>query len=136
MQWICRCTMVLCLLALSGGAALAQAPDRSTAEGVYTEAQAARGEQVNVEMCSSCHFPEDEWVGEEFLGKWLDRSAKDLFHDIRTTMPEDFPDSLSGQQYADVLAYIFRLNGMPAGPTELKPDDASLGRILIERTKP
>lgn len=135
MKWIRRCWLVLPLLVAAPGAALAQspAPQRSTSEGVYTEAQASRGEQVHLEMCSSCHFPEDEWTGDAFLGDWIDRTARDLFHDIRETMPEDYPASLSRQQYADVLAYILKLNGMPAGAAELKTDDESLGRILIRK---
>lgn len=136
MQWICRCLMVLLLVAAGREAHAQAAPTRSTAEGVYTAEQAARGEKVHLEMCSSCHFPEDEWAGDAFLGDWLNKSARDLFHNIRETMPEDFPGSLSRQQYADVLAYILKLNGMPAGPAELKTDDGSLARILIERKKP
>ncbi len=140
MHRIGLCFIILFLAAGGREAARAQAGSpagtRSTAEGVYTKDQAARGAKVQLEMCSSCHFPEDEWTGDEFLGDWLNRSARDLFHNLRETMPEDFPGSLSRQQYADVVAYILQLNGMPAGSSELKTDDGSLARVTIERKKP
>jgi hypothetical protein len=43
---------------------------------------------------------------------------------MSTTMPEDNPGSLKPQQYADVVAYFLKLNGYPAGKTELTGPEA------------
>ena len=47
-------------------------------------------------------------------------------------MPTDNPGRLSRGQYADILAYLFRLNGFPAGARELPNDDEGLKKIRIE----
>jgi S-disulfanyl-L-cysteine oxidoreductase SoxD len=44
-------------------------------------------------------------------------------------MPQDRPGSLSAEEYADVVAYILRLNGRPAGERELPADAALLARM-------
>jgi hypothetical protein len=46
-------------------------------------------------------------------------------------MPDDRPGRLSREQYADVVAYLLRQNGMPAGPRRLSADPAQLERIRI-----
>ena len=133
-----RCALALGFLLFSGAVAHAQsapAGGKSTAEGVYTEEQAARGEKVQVEVCSMCHSPKEDWTRDGFLQAWTGKPVKDLFHNIRETMPEDMPGSLSRQQYADVVAYILKLNGMPTGSAELKADDESLSTIIFERKK-
>ncbi len=82
-----------------------------------------------------CHSPRDEFSGSAFLGRWSGKSVHDLFDMLRKTMPQETPGSLSRQQYADVVAYILKLNGMPAGTAELKGDDAALRQIVIQRKK-
>jgi hypothetical protein len=58
----------------------------------------------------------------------------DLYDLISNTMPMNDPGTLSSQEYIDVIAYILKLNGVPAGKAELRPDAAALKqqRILIE----
>ena len=43
----------------------------------------------------------------------------DLFDRIRTTMPQDNPGKLSRDQYADILAFVLKANGYPAGQKEM-----------------
>nr|QQZ51044.1 hypothetical protein JKL49_07665 [Phenylobacterium glaciei] len=43
----------------------------------------------------------------------------DLFDRTRTTMPLNKPRSLTKEQYADVLAYLLKFDGFPAGQSEL-----------------
>jgi hypothetical protein len=43
----------------------------------------------------------------------------DLFDRIKTTMPGDAPGSLTGEQCADILAFLLSKDGFPAGQTEL-----------------
>ena len=45
---------------------------------------------------------------------------------------QDRPGSLKRQQYVDVLAYIFELNGVPPGEEEMPTRKRALEAILIE----
>ena len=50
---------------------------------------------------------------------------------VSTQMPEDAPGSLELQQYADIVAFVLRLNGFEAGSGELPPDAAALETISL-----
>jgi hypothetical protein len=52
---------------------------------------------------------------------------------MSTTMPQDNPGSLAPQEYADILAFFFQLNGFPSGSRELPGDQDALGAIMIEK---
>jgi hypothetical protein len=71
-------------------------------------------------------------VGTDFLAKWKGQTAGDLFEQIRSTMPQGGANSLSRQQYADVLAYIFNKNKFPVGKNDLGDEYATLRAIRIE----
>ena len=124
---------VMVLATMLGSNVAAQMPDsiRSLGQGVYTEVQARRGEMVYQEVCAACHQP--EVFTQTFLESWTGAPLSMLFDLDRTTMPEDRPSGLDPQQYLDVLAYIFELNGLPPGAFELRAEESSLARILIER---
>jgi alcohol dehydrogenase (cytochrome c) len=106
--------------------------------GAYTEAQAARGARLADTHCASCHDPRTGGTapplsGTRFTEKWSagGRTADDLFYITRTSMPFGAPDSLTPQEYADLVAHILRDNGSPAGPSELRPEPAALARIQL-----
>ena len=125
-------TLVL-TLTRTAGAQADPAATKSVLEGVYTEEQARRGEKITNDACSDCHM-EDLFTG-SLLESWAGATVEMLYELISTTMPEDRPASLERQQYADVLAYIFELNGLPTGQEELSARKEALARILIERRK-
>ncbi len=102
----------------------------SLSDGVYTEAQARRGQAVYEEACASCHLP--EYFTGTFLESWEGAPLSLLFDLIRTTMPQDTPGALERSEYADVLAYIFELNDVPDGDRELRPHPEALTKIVIE----
>lgn len=106
-------------------------PVTSTVHGAYTEAQAMRGESTYRANCTSCHATSAH-TGEAFIRPWDSRTAFDLFELIRTTMPIDNPGRLSREQYADIVAYMFRLNRLPPGDRPLPADDEGLKQIRIE----
>lgn len=117
-------------------------PDRSVLQGVYTEEQRKRGQGVYADACASCHAAAltgtdvvPALVGPDFLRKWTGATAGELFEQIRSTMPQDSPGSLTPQQYADVVALIFNKNRFPAGRTPLPDDYAALRMIRIETSK-
>lgn len=125
-----------CILALgsacqtkSGPAAGAAPEEKSTRDGVYTLAQASRGEQVFNGVCYRCHST-SEWKHESFLRNWSGRTVDDLFNRLYETMPPRGP--LPIHEYADVIAYMMSLNGLPPGDSELTPDASLLRAIRIE----
>jgi mono/diheme cytochrome c family protein len=106
-------------------AGLAQAP-ASVLDGVYTAAQAARGEAAYLTHCIKCHEGLEadgpELAGRVFVDRWREDRLESLFSFIRTAMPGDAPGSLDARDYADIVAYILRVNGLPEGQSELSPD--------------
>jgi hypothetical protein len=55
----------------------------------------------------------------------------ELFDYLRTTMPDDNPGRLSRGKYAEIVAYLLQLNGMPAGAGTLRTDPRKLQQIRI-----
>jgi mono/diheme cytochrome c family protein len=128
---------ILCgaLLLRPGGLVRAQETSAdtgaSTLQGVYSEGQARKGGEAFRKHCLECHAPEQH-TGDAFRKAWNGRRAFDLFELLRTTMPNDRPGRLSRGQYAEIVAYLFQLNGLPAGRKALPNDDQGLLRIRIE----
>lgn len=104
---------------------------RSSQDMVYSRAQAREGARLYREACGACHAP-DEFVGPDYMDRWTGRPAAELFGLIRNGMPEEAPGSLSRIETAALLAYLFRMNGMPAGDTAMGSDAGSLEAIRIE----
>ena len=104
---------------------------KSVLAGVFTEEQATKGDSEHQANCSACHGTEN-YAGEAFTKNWVGRTAFDLFDQLKTTMPEDNPGGLSPQQYTDIIAYIFKINGLPAGTQVLPADPEALRLIKIE----
>lgn len=99
-------------------------------DGVYTSAQADRGEETAETTCFACHS-EGEWTNPMFLRVWSGRPIHQWWEQIRATMPYDSPGRLSAQEYADVVAYMLELNEVPAGDTELPSDAEGLQSITV-----
>ena len=122
-------------LALAAGMAAAQAPASSVNAGVYSDAQAARGETIFGEKCGICHEL-TRFTGDEFTGAWAGQPLQALYSVMKTSMPEDNPDSLPAQEYADVLAFFLKANQYPAGAGELKGTDEAMAAVLMESPRP
>lgn len=110
--------------------AAAAAEARTVSDGVFTVDQARRGEQAFQRSCAACHNIA-EFSGSGFQQVWDDRSLGDIHRTISTMMPQDAPGSLTAQQYTDIITYMLRENGYPAGQTELPPISATLRQIRI-----
>jgi len=109
-------------------------PGKSALQGVYTDGQASRGDNEHAANCTSCHSTTN-YAGAAFVKTWVGRTAFDLFEQLRTTMPDDSPGSLSQQQYVDIVAYILKINGYPAGTDSLSTDPEALRLIRLEAKK-
>jgi len=100
-------------------------PGRTVLDGVYTPAQAARGEAAYTKTCAECHdlsFDGTPVEGSGFIDNWREFPLDVLYIFISTTMPEDNPGELSEDSYRDVLAYILKRNGYPEGRSDLTTD--------------
>ncbi len=82
-------------------------------------------------MCAACHGT-NEVRGGRFRIRWVGHTAGDIFELVSTLMPEDDPGSLSPEDYANLLAYFFQLNGYPAGEEPLPADVSALQNVRIE----
>ena len=119
------------------------APGRSTWDGVYTDAQAERGQQLYTTHCASCHReslegegPATPLSGPGFLANWNGLTMGAMVERTRTTMPFNQPGTLSRQQVADVLAFVLRANKFPAGQTELPRQSDALEQIKFVAARP
>lgn len=104
---------------------------RTTLNGVYTLAQAEKGEDVYYGTCVTCH-PKGTYAGASFKTNWSGRPLSDLYDWVKTKMPKSDPGSLTPNQSVQVMAYILQQNKMPAGPTPMPTDRTVLGTIKIQ----
>ncbi len=112
-----------------------KADEPNTTDGIYTAAQAERGIGVYNRICSECHEPAD-WTDPAFLERWEEASVFRLWYWIYERMPHGNPGSLTREEVTDALTYIFQLNGLPPGPTELADDDDTIDDYWIIWNKP
>ena len=135
-------SLAAALVVVAGIAAMAQ-PASSVWDGIYTDAQAARGSEAYAKSCAACHGAALTGTGEapalqggQFVSDFNGETVGDLFDRIRTTMPQDNPASLTRDQYADILAFLLKANGFPAGAKELDRRSEYLKAIRFEAMAP
>jgi len=116
----------------------AAAQTQTVWSGVYSEAQAYRGEKVADTTCIGCHGPKldggdsgPKLVGDAFIANWSSQSVGVFFDWVREAMPAEAPGTLSRADTAAVIAYIMQLNKMPAGKADLSTESEILNRIQI-----
>jgi quinoprotein glucose dehydrogenase len=116
---------------------------RSVWDGIYTAEQADRGRAAYLEACAACHGDDlrgrstaPSLVEESFAFQWTETSLEELFVRTRTLMPSDRPNSLSGQTYCDIIAFILQANKFPPGDKELEADVEALRQIFITAKRP
>jgi mono/diheme cytochrome c family protein len=113
----------------------AQAP-RTVQDGVFSNAQASRGQALYAQRCAGCHGPALEGAqappltGGGFTTKFRAEPLSALFIQIRYAMPPkaEANAQLTSEQTADLVAHILKTNGFPAGKTDLAGADAPNGQ--------
>jgi cytochrome c len=115
-------------LSAQGGAAAAAGGD-----------QQGRGKTLYNDKCASCHQESlkgttetPPLTGDMFWSNWETYTANNLVEQIRSTMPEDNPGSLTRQEYVDIVAYILKTNQV-AFDGDLSMDADSLKKVTIKK---
>jgi len=139
------------ILAFAGVAALvaasyvtvrAQDATKTTWDGVYSDAQAQRGEAIFNDKCAKCHGADGtggdapELVGGGFASDWDGLTVAQLFDRTRQSMPQDNPGSMSRDDTSAIIAYLFKKNAFPTGDGDLPSAGEYLGQIKYVAVKP
>jgi mono/diheme cytochrome c family protein len=113
-------------------------------DGVFTSADAVRGQNDYLQMCSSCHGADlkggkggaPALTGPAFFERWRDLSVFDLFFaaegrhgEASNPLVFDFR-YMPPERVRDIVSYILEVNGAPAGE-ELPTDFDRLRQIQI-----
>src|SRR5205809_1108737 len=125
-RWIGLCFLgtVVSVLTIdaSSHAAVPHRAAKTVWDSVYTLAQAGRGETAYAKTCARCHGASlsggDEspaLTGGNFLGNWNGLPLSDLQKRVKTTMPSDSVGIYDNQLVIDVIAFVLKANGFPAG---------------------
>jgi mono/diheme cytochrome c family protein len=125
------------LLLMGTVAVRAQTTEPRIWQGVYSAAQADRGQASFNASCLRCHGDKLQGntapalSGDRFFTTWGSEPIGSLFAKIRDTMPPNFGTSLDDQVKLDIVAYILRTNGYPVGPNELTQNGSDLATAQI-----
>ena len=123
-------------------AAASPAISRGSSDGIYTPAQADQGARVYAMKCAMCHGATLEGTVEtpalvgKFVANWAGRPVGNLFAYLGRAMPQNAPGSLTPEENAQVIAFILRANGAPAGSRLLPPDGPALDRLSLDPGRP
>lgn len=135
MRWTGTWAATMAAVVAAASVGKAQSPTsvapRTTAGGVYTDEQANRGRDTYQMQCKSCHTPASH-TGVTFASWWDRKPLSELYLFVTTRMPKNEPGSLQPDEYADVVAYLLKLNELPSGSDPLPADSVALKKIRIE----
>ena len=129
-RWGCRLLLASAVLAGAASMVMHAQGARTVQDGVFTDAQAARGQALYAQRCASCHgagltgAQGPPLNGAGFVSHWDSEPLSMLFTKIEKTMPLDAPGQLAATQVADLVAHILKSNGFRVGRTDLVAADA------------
>ncbi|WP_164857196.1 c-type cytochrome [Sphingomonas crocodyli] len=130
--------------ALAGGIAAslsAADPVKTSAQGIYTEAQAAEGAELYQGSCAACHgvalggSMETPPLNGKWVANWAGKPMSHVVDYISHAMPLYAPGSLSPEDNAKIVAYLLKANAMPAGSVALPSDPAALDKLRFDVAK-
>jgi len=116
--------------------ARAQTPASTVLDGVFSEAQARRGQAAYTATCGACHGSALEGVsapelkGSHFLERWREDTLDTIYSYIKDNMPLGrTPDAprIPDNDYVDILTHVLNVNGYRTGENDLTVD-------LLEKT--
>ena len=112
-----------------GGILAAGRQGPSANDGVYTAAQATKGQALYAQACETCHQPE-KFTGAEFTRAYVDRPLNEI-NRAMAEMPQDNPGTLTAEDVASLIAYFLQMNKYPAGPAPLSGEADALKAIIL-----
>jgi mono/diheme cytochrome c family protein len=124
--------LLVAACALASVGALSTQETKSVKAGVYTAAQADRGEALFRRKCASCHAP-NRFTDDLFYTSFAGKPLWEMFDVISDTMPEEDPGGMKPEEYVDVMAYLLKLNSFPTGADELPVGKDKLSTITMEK---
>jgi cytochrome c len=112
-------------------------------DGIFTEAQAKRGEPLYAKECASCHGKTLEGgemaptlIGPDFSANWDGLTMAEMVKRTFDTMPPENPAGLTRRVVVDIIAFMLHKDGVPAGSTDLPTQADALNAIRFKATKP
>ena len=132
------CCFAFLLVSITAAQAQSQPPNKTVLEGVFSEAQARRGQAAYTAHCSVCHGNALEGVsapelsGTHFIERWREDMLDTIYNFIKENMPlgrAGDADRIPDKDYLDILTYILNLNGYRAGANDLTPE--LLGNVVL-----
>jgi alcohol dehydrogenase (cytochrome c) len=67
------------------------------------------------------------------MRRWRGRHVQALFDTLIRSMPADDLGSMTPRTAADMVAYLLRANGAPAGETPLTQERDALAAVVIDQ---
>ena len=113
----------------------------SAQSGIFTPAQAEHGASIVQQKCGACHG-DNLQGGQEapalrddaFWSEWDQKTARNLYSRIISTMPPDGPGTLKENEVIDIVAFIVHENGVPPG-TKTVESANELNSFKLQRSK-
>jgi mono/diheme cytochrome c family protein len=141
MRWLGLVMVVVAGAVVGTSVAAQERTAKSAWTGVYTDAQADRGEREYGRTCSHCHGLSLEGDGsreipalvlDSFMRHWRGRPVQALFDTLMRSMPADDRGSMTPRMTADMIAYLLRANGAPAGDAPLPSERDALAALIFD----
>jgi alcohol dehydrogenase (cytochrome c) len=137
------------LLAACGGESTEQAAAPAASMAAVTfSSQAQDGANAFASNCAACHGAELEGttlgpllIGNAFLQRWGTQTPALLLNNIQANMPPGGNDSLSDEDYTNIVAHILSSNGVDAvtealtASTDFEIAD-NISRVVAQRSRP
>lgn len=106
--------------------------------GWYSAAQADSGADAYYHHCAACHGVHLEGAkgmalsGPKFFSRYGGKKMSTLWLGLSTKMPPTAPGSIPQPEALNILAYIFRQNGLPGG-ADLSVATQDLERVIPKK---
>ncbi len=108
---------------------------------LYTDAQAASGALAYYQNCAMCHGPlldgqeggysGPALKGADFADPSYDFHVSDIFNFVAKLMPAATPGSLKPDVDVEIMAFLLKQNGYPAGAQPLSYDEAAKSSVAL-----
>ena len=132
-----RTRLLLIVIAVIVVGAMSASGQQAAKSNSYAAEQSSAGRAAYLANCAACHMPDLKGsnealplAGASFMSTWRNRTTRDLFDRISTSMPPDKAGSIGEQDVVAIVAFILLSNGATAGTQPLTATSAiGIGEI-------